>query len=103
LSFAAFGYSDKLGADEAFTPGETTGTRRLEFTDPAGELFTFETLAYAYQRLGGGAAASGGAASGTGGPNPAGTQSSSPLKLLQFTVNPRLSLVTVKLISRILP
>ena len=100
---AAFGYSSKLGADEAFTPGETTGTRTLRFADPSGELFTFDAIVYAYQRTGGGQAASGGGASGTSvGPNATPPHSTSPLQLLQFTVNPRLGIVAVKLISTIL-
>ncbi|MDX1571233.1 MAG: S8 family serine peptidase, partial [Xanthomonadales bacterium] len=37
---ALFDYSDQLGSDSVFSVGETTGTRHLQFADPAAELFT---------------------------------------------------------------
>ncbi len=100
---AAFGYSNKLGADEAFTPGEKTGTRTILFADPASELFTFEVLVFAHERAGGIEGASGGGASGTSiGPDAPQPHSESPVQVLRFTVNPLLSTVTVSLISEIL-
>lgn len=98
---AAFSYSNKLGADEAFTPGETTGTRTLQFADPASELFTFDVIVYAHQGTGP-VEVAGGSASGTSAAaNTAPPHSTSPLQLLRFTVDARLRLVTVKLLGAI--
>lgn len=41
---AVYDYSNTVGADRAFAPGETTGARHLKFADPASELFEFTAV-----------------------------------------------------------
>ncbi|HLM56485.1 MAG TPA: S8 family serine peptidase, partial [Pyrinomonadaceae bacterium] len=57
---AAYNYSATLGADQAFTPGETSAARTMRFNDPKAELFTFDVQVTAYKRASG-AAGGGGA------------------------------------------
>ncbi|MGI9066992.1 MAG: S8 family serine peptidase [Pyrinomonadaceae bacterium] len=97
---ALFGYSNLLGADEAFTSGEKTGARTIQFRDSAAEMFTFEAVVTAYKRK----ATS--VASGTAPGSPAAGQpeGSEPLlsdltELVQFTVNPLTGQVTTQLIQ----
>jgi subtilisin family serine protease len=100
-SAALFGYSNLLGADQAFTPGEKTGIRTIQFRDNASEMFSFDAVITAYQQ--GGTTASA-ATTGTGGTSASGTSSSgttgllSVTKVLRFTVNPLTKSVTVKLL-----
>jgi minor extracellular serine protease Vpr len=102
-SAALFGYSNLLGADQMFTPGEKSGVRTLQFRNNTSEMFTFDARVTAYQQ----GAASGDSASGMATPNGSNTSgggSTSPLplqtstKLMRFTVNPLTRVVTVKLL-----
>ena len=104
---ALFGYSQKLGADQLFTPGEVSGARTLRFQDSTAELFTFDALVTAYvstsgtERTGGsgGPGAPPGGASGgqsTGGGTGLLTQITA---VLRFTANPITRTVTAQLVS----
>ncbi|MDX1570492.1 MAG: hypothetical protein R3200_08405, partial [Xanthomonadales bacterium] len=97
---ALFDYSDQLGSDSVFSVGETTGTRHLQFADPAAELFTFKARVTAY---------TGDAAATNGEPAAAGSESGSAgddpdtlTQLLEFTVNPLTGSVIVELVEDIL-
>jgi subtilisin family serine protease len=104
---ALFGYSQKLGTDQLFSPGEVTGSRTVRFQDSTSELFTFDALVTAYVSTGDGAGAIGGPTA----PPPGGTsggQSSSGggagllnqiTAVMRFTANPITRTVTAQLIS----
>ncbi|HUE83182.1 MAG TPA: S8 family serine peptidase, partial [Pyrinomonadaceae bacterium] len=99
---ALFGYSNLLGADETFSPAETTGSRTLEFNDTAAEMFTFDIAVTAYQQTGGGGGAgaggSGGEATGSAGDGTSGSSLQSLTRLLRITVNPLTKTVSAKLL-----
>jgi subtilisin family serine protease len=44
-----FDYSQLIGSDDIFTANETSGTRRMEFDNPQGELFLFEVNVTAFE------------------------------------------------------
>ena len=106
---ATFDYTSQVGADQQLSPGESTASRRLQFNDPAMEMFTFTVVVKGYfpdavgASSGGGApgAPSGGGASGSGS---SGSSTSSGLSLpggtrvMQVTVNPLTKSVTAKLL-----
>jgi hypothetical protein len=98
---ALFDYSHQLGADERFSPGETTGARTLRFRDGASEMFTFDTVVTAYQQAGG---SSGGSTDASGSPAPP-PSSSDALSLpqipsvMRFTVNPVTKSVTAQIVN----
>src|SRR5262249_6229778 len=102
---ALFGYSQQIGPDEMFSPGEVTGPRTLRFQDSASEMFTFDVIVSAFKQTGSSPASSGS----TSTSNSAGSQStaSNPLTdvldtfdaVLRFTANPLTKTVTVQLIS----
>lgn len=100
---ALFSYSQKLGSDEQFTPGETTGTRTLRFQDNASELFAFDAVVTAYLSTGGSGAAGGSSAPQGGAPPSGGSNSGNPLTqitaVMRFTANPITKTVTAQLIS----
>jgi subtilisin family serine protease len=96
---ALFGYSNLLGADQTFSGGEKTGSRTIQFRDNTSELFTFDAVVTAYQRM----AASGSTSSGgtnTSSAPPANSGSSTPnlTSLMRITVNPLTRVVTTQLI-----
>jgi len=96
---ALFGYSNLLGTDEAFTAGEKSGARTIQFRDPASEMFTFDALVTAYKRKA--SSATGGTAPGsTGAGEPEGSEPLLPdlTQLVRFTVNPLTGQVTVALL-----
>lgn len=99
---ALFGYSGLLGADETFSPAETTGSRTLEFNDSAAEMFTFDIAVTAHQQTGGGGGAgaggSGGEATGSAGDGTSGSSLQSLTRLLRITVNPLTKTVSAKLL-----
>jgi subtilisin family serine protease len=105
LTGALFTYSRLLGADEAFTPGELTGARTLEFNDPSAQMFNFDVAVTAYERApaGGQSAPAAGESTGTDSGGGGASQSGSSLQLLtkvmRFTVNPLTRSVTVKLLK----
>ena len=101
---ARFSYSNLLGSDQEFAPGEVTGARNLQFRDDAAEMFMFDVVVTAYQR---GAASAGTAGSGdasTSASSGDGSQTSAdgPLqsftRVLRFTVNPLTGSVTSQLL-----
>ncbi len=100
---AQFGYSNKLGADQVFSPAETTGSRTLQFNDAANEMFTFDVAATAYTRAAG-AAAQTTSSSSAQAPASGGQTSTSPLALpgvtnvLRITVNPLTRSVTTQVL-----
>jgi len=102
---ALFGYSQKLGADQLFTPAEVSGTRTFRFQDSASELFNFDAVVTAYVSTGD-AGSSGG--SGNPPPAPASGQSAAGntgvllnqvTAVLRFTANPLTNTVTTQIIS----
>jgi hypothetical protein len=101
---ALFDYSNKLGADELFAGGETTAARTLRFSDPRGELFTYDIQVTAFQSASGGGAGSAASAA-SGGTQAGGTSSPSPLSalapasVLRFTANPLTKAVSVQLVK----
>jgi subtilisin family serine protease len=102
---ALFGYSQKIGSDEMFSPAEVTSARTLRFQDNASEMFTFDAVVTAYLQTGGASSSSSSSsssqqqsssgASATGGLAPL-TQLKA---VLRFTANPLTKTVTVTLIS----
>lgn len=98
---ALFGYSQKLGSDEVFTPAEATGTRTMRFQDSAFELFTFDAVVTAYVSGGGGGGEATAPQGGT--PSPSGAGSTGLLTqlnaVIRFTANPLTRTVTAQLIS----
>ncbi|HYO90034.1 MAG TPA: S8 family serine peptidase, partial [Pyrinomonadaceae bacterium] len=101
-SAAVFSYSNLLGADESFTPGDKTGARTIQFRNNAAEMFTFDARITAYQRgaSGAGATATGGdgASAGSSGSSGSGGALQSVTKLMRFTVNPLTRTVTARLL-----
>ena len=100
---ALFSYSNLLGSDQEFAPGEVTGARNLQFRDDAAEMFTFDVVVTAYQRGSSPAGAAGGGSAGTSGSGDgSGTSAESPLqsvsRVLRFTVNPLTRSVTSQLL-----
>jgi hypothetical protein len=97
---ALFGYSNLLGSDDAFTAGEKTGARTIQFRDSTAEMFTFDVAVTAYKRKA--TSVTGGTASGS--PAAGQPEGSDPLlpdltELVQFTVNPLTGQVTTQLIQ----
>jgi subtilisin family serine protease len=99
---ALFNYSNLLGADQVFAPGETTGNRSLEFNDSAAEMFSFDVAVTAYERGAGGASAGGddggAGASAAGGSSSSGASLQSLTKVMRITVNPLTRSVIAKLL-----
>jgi hypothetical protein len=106
---ATFDYTSQVGADQQLSPGETTATRRLQFNDPAAEMFTCTVVVKGYFPDPAGAASGGGAASAPSGSGaaPSSSPSSSPssglslpggVRVMQITVNPLTKSVTAKLL-----
>jgi subtilisin family serine protease len=102
---ALFGYSNLIGAEQEFTPAETTGARTLRFNDPAAELFTYDMQVTAYRRAADAGATTSGATDGgsAGGTSSASGTSDSPLlpvtSVLRVTANPLTKTVGVKLVG----
>ncbi len=98
---ALYDYSRRLGADELFAAGETTGARTLRFSDARAEMFSFDAVVTAYRGGAGGGAAAAAPAAGGGGAQ--GSASSDPLRgvtgLMRFTANPLTKTVSVRLVS----
>ncbi|MDT7806208.1 MAG: minor extracellular serine protease Vpr [Acidobacteriota bacterium] len=85
---AAYNYSNQLGSDQEFTPGETSAARSLRFNDPRAEMFSFDVQVTAYRRASG---ASGGSTSAIAPASQNGTTSAQlpgVTSLLRFTANP---------------
>jgi hypothetical protein len=101
---ATFDYTSQVGVDQQLSPGEITASRRLQFNDPAAEMFTFTVVVKGHfpDPAGGAAAAPSG-----GGAAPSSSPGSSPssglslpggVRVMQITVNPLTKSVTAKLL-----
>ncbi len=103
---ANFDYTPQVGADQQLSPGESTASRRIQFNDPASEMFTVTVMVKGYFPDTAGAASSGGASGGSsggsGGSSSSGSTSSGltlpTTKVMQITVNPLTKSVTTKLL-----
>ena len=103
---ALYGYSNKIGSEEQFTPNESTEARTLRFQDDAEEMFTFDAIVTAYTGSGGGSGSGSSAPSGAPAP-PSGsggvTGGLLPLNkvtaVMRFTANPLTKTVTAQLIK----
>lgn len=104
---ALFSYSQKLGADQKFTPNEVSGSRTFRFQDSASEMFTFDAVVTAYLSTGdpeGTSGAGGSSAAPTGGQSSPGDGGAGVLlnqvtAVMRFTANPLTKTVTAQLIS----
>ncbi|HET9765194.1 MAG TPA: S8 family serine peptidase [Thermoanaerobaculia bacterium] len=98
---ARYEYGARLGPDERWTAGETTGARTLRFQDTLGEMFTFEVIVTANRRTAPSNVANPqGGAPGGGGDTAA--PPSGPTSLLSFRVNPLTGSVIVTRVTRVL-
>ncbi len=103
---ALFGYSQKIGPEEMFSPNELTGARTLRFQDNASEWFTFDVNVTAYLQTGG-ASSSSSSSSASAPQSPSGSNGAGggvlPLTqikaVIRFTANPLTKTVTAQLIS----
>lgn len=105
---ASFDYTPQVGTDQQLSPGEATAARRIQFNDPASEMFTITVSVKGYfPDPAGASASSSSAGGGTSGSSSSGgsssTSSSSGLslpsiKVMQITVNPLTKSVTTKLL-----
>jgi hypothetical protein len=103
---ATFDYTPQVGADQQLAPGELTASRRLQFNDPASEMFTFTVVIKGHFSDPAGAGAGGGAAGATSGGSSGGSSGSSTssglslpaIKVMRITVNPLTRVVSAKLL-----
>ena len=75
---ATFDYTSQVGSDQRLVPGETSGSRQLQFNNPASEMFQFTVVVRGHLPDSAGAAGSGGTSGGgaEGGGSAAGSSSS---------------------------
>ena len=100
---ATFDYTAQVGADQQLSPGESTASRRLQFNDPASEMFTFTVAVRGYfPDAAGGTSGSGAASTGDAGSSSSGSSAGSglslPTRVMQVTVNPLTKSVTTRLL-----
>ena len=101
---ATFDYTSQAGSDQKLAPGEISASRRLQFNNPASEMFTFTVMVKGHlpDPAGGSSAGAGaGTSGGTSGSGTSGSSTNSGLslpKILQVTVNPLTKSVTAKLL-----
>jgi hypothetical protein len=102
---ALFGFSQKLGSDQIFSSGETTGSRTVRFQDSAYEMFSWDVVATAYVGTGGSSSSSSSSPAAAPSP-PAGSGAPGNLlplskitAVMRFTANPLTKTVTAQLIS----
>ncbi|MEK6334294.1 MAG: S8 family serine peptidase [Acidobacteriota bacterium] len=103
---ATFDYTSQVGSDQQLAPGELTASRRLQFNNPASEMFTFTVMVKGHMPDPAGAASGGGAGAGTSGGSSgasgtSGSSTNSGLSLprvMKITVNPLTKSVTAKLL-----
>jgi len=104
---ALFSFSQALGADQLFSPNETTGARTVRFQDSASEMFSWDVQVTAFVATG---SSSNSSSSSSSSSNGGGSQSSStittnllPLSkvtaVMRFTANPLTKTVTAQLIK----
>ena len=100
---ALFGFSQQLGADQQFSPGESTGTRTIRLQDTAMSLATVDTVVSGFIGSGGSSSSSSSAPSGTQSSSGGSATSLLPLTkisaVMRFTVNPLTKTVTAQLIK----
>ncbi len=103
---ANFSFTNKLGADQIFSPSETSGARTVRFQDSAFEMFSWDVQVTAYLQTGGTPSASPATApAGSQPPPSSGGLPSANLPLtkltavMRFTANPLTKTVTSQLIS----
>jgi subtilisin family serine protease len=106
---ASFDYTAQVGPDQQLSPAESTASRRLQFNDPASEMFTCTVVIKGYFPDAAGASSGGGAAGAPSGGAPAGSGSSGTptnsglslpgaTRVMQLTVNPLTKSVTAKVL-----
>lgn len=104
---ATYDYTSQVGSDQQLGPNESTASRRLQFNNPAAEMFTITVVINGHLPDPSGAAAGGGGettdSSSTESGGSSGSSSSSGLslpdaKVLQITFNPLTNTVTSKLL-----
>ena len=102
---ATFDYTPQVGTDQQLSPGESTASRRLQFNDPASEMFSFTVAVQGYlpdaAGAGSGGGATGGTSGGTGGTSSGSSSDSGfsiPTRVLKVTVNPLTKSVTTNLL-----
>lgn len=104
---ANFDYTPQVGTDQQLSPGESTASRRIQFNDPASEMFTVTVMVKGYFPDPAGASStsstSGGSSAAPNTGSSSGGSSSSGLslpatKVMQITVNPLTNTVTTKLL-----
>ncbi|MGQ0762204.1 MAG: S8 family serine peptidase [Acidobacteriota bacterium] len=99
---ALFGYSQKIGSDQIFSPNEVSGTRTMRFQDNAFEMFNFDVVVTGYVSTGGGgdagsqSAPAGGGSGDDAGPTGILTKFTS---VIRFTANPLTQSVTAQTLS----
>src|SRR5581483_1177363 len=104
---AYFAFSNKLGSDQIFSPGEATGARTVRFQDSASELFSWDVQVTAYVQTGGASSSSSQSSSSS---SSSSSNSSSGLPtgnlpltkitaVMRFTANPLTKTVTSQLVS----
>ncbi|MGZ5434962.1 MAG: S8 family serine peptidase [Pyrinomonadaceae bacterium] len=102
---ALFSYSQKLGADQLFSPAEISSPRSMRFEDNTAEMFTFDVVVTAYLPNGTGGAGTQGAAAPppSGGGSDSGLTGQLPLTkvtaVMRFTANPLTKKVTASLVT----
>jgi hypothetical protein len=101
---ATFDYTSQVGSDQRLAPGETSGSRQLQFNNPMAEMFQFTVVVRGHLPDSAGAAGSGGTSGGgaegsgseAGSSSSGGTTSGTSVPgsgllggtTLRFTVNP---------------
>ena len=99
---ALFGFSDKIGSDQLFSPSETTATRTVRFQNTMAEMFMWDVQVTAYIDTGASGASSQ-SAQGSGGQSTSGSGDLTPLTkvtgVMRFTANPLTKKVSATLIS----
>jgi hypothetical protein len=105
---ALFSFSAKLGADQLFSPNETSSARTVRFQDTSAVMFTWDVQVTAYvqsgaQPNGSQSSSSSGGSSGSGGSGSGLPNVNLPLTkisaVMRFTANPLTRTVTSQLIK----
>ena len=101
---ALFGFSDKIGSDQVFSPSEATASRTVRFQDSAGEMFSWDVQVTAYVGTGGTAGASqappaGESQSASSGGGTGQLPLTKVTGVMRFTANPLTKKVTASLIN----
>jgi hypothetical protein len=101
---ATFDYTSQAGSDQQLAPGEISASRRLQFNNPASEMFTFTVVVKGHMPDPAGAPSGGAGGESSGSSSESGTSGSSTNsgfslpRVMQITVNPLTKSVTAKLL-----